>query len=89
MRLFAIALILCSWSAHAAQLTDGLLGHLVGRWTISGTTLGRRTHIGAVVTRVLDGAFVEMHVLDPLKQDHYEAFVFLVKTPLMTWLSTG
>ena len=71
-----ITISLCSWPASAAQLVNGVLGHLIGTWTISGTLLGHPTHTGADVKPVFGGAFLEMHVLDPEGQDHYEALIF-------------
>ena len=79
-KVLSAAVFLCSWSAQAAQLSGGLLGHLTGNWDVSGTTMGRPTHTHADVTPVFNGAFLAMHVLDPTKQDHYEALVFFGET---------
>ncbi len=63
--------------AHAAApVATGLLAHLLGTWSIHGTTRGRPTTTGAEITPQFGGAFIEMHIKDPAGRSPYEARVF-------------
>ena len=67
----------CSASALAApKPTDGVLGHFVGTWSITGTTLGKPTVTSAEVQPEFDGSFLELHIKDPTAPIGYEARVF-------------
>ena len=61
-------------------LADGLLGHLLGDWRISGPVRGRMVHNAAEARAVLGGAFVELHIHDPSPRHAYEARVFIGRT---------
>jgi len=63
-------------AASAASPTLGVLGHLIGDWTITGVTRGRPTLTAAQVRDVFGGAFLEMHIKDPADRSPYEARVF-------------
>ncbi len=64
-------------SAPHKHISDGVLGQLLGTWTVTGSTLGRPTVTGAHVQEDFNGSFLEIHIEDPAKKDRYEARVFL------------
>ncbi len=61
-------------------IADGVLGHFLGTWTITGTTLGRPTITEAQVQELFSGSFLELHIKDPANKDRYEARVFFGQT---------
>jgi glyoxylase I family protein len=54
---------------------DSLLGHLVGRWRMTGTVRGRPATYTLDATRVLQGRYVELHMTDAHEPPTYEARV--------------
>jgi hypothetical protein len=71
------ASIAAAQTASAASPSLGVLGHLIGDWTITGVTRGRPTLSAAQVHDVFGGAFLEMHIKDPSDRSPYEARVFI------------
>lgn len=63
--------------AQTGPVTSGVLGQLIGDWTITGVTRGQMTQTGAQVRSEFGGAFLEMHIFDPDKRSQYEARVFI------------
>jgi hypothetical protein len=61
----------------SAAAMDSLLGRLVGRWQMTGTVRGRPVTYTLDATRVLQGRFVELHMLDVARPPGYEARVFI------------
>ena len=59
------------------NITQGVFGHLLGEWDISGSTLGKPTRTGAQVQPNCGGTFFELHIKDPARRDQYQARVFL------------
>ena len=76
-----LLLLACAGAAGAQQRSpagmDSLLEHLVGRWEMSGTVRGEPATYDLVVTRVLGGRFVELHMTDVHQPPAYEARVFI------------
>jgi hypothetical protein len=70
------ALALAGPALAAPKPTDGVLAHFVGRWRISGVTLGKPAATGAEVEPRFGGAFLELHIKDPAGRDPYEAQVY-------------
>jgi hypothetical protein len=68
-------------AAHAQGSTpgqmDSLLSHLIGRWRMTGTVLGRPVVYTLLTTRELEGRFVELHMTDVQQPPAYEARVFI------------
>lgn len=60
-----------------AVAMDGLLGHLVGHWTMTGTVRGQPVSYTLDARRVLHGRFVELHMQDVHHPPAYEARVFI------------
>lgn len=60
-----------------AAAMDGLLEHLVGRWTMVGTVRGTPETYALETTRVLGGRFVELHMTDVHRPPAYEARAFI------------
>jgi hypothetical protein len=79
--LLALAGFLIAGSAAAQESTpaqmDSLLGRLVGRWQMTGTVRNRPATYALSGTRVLQGHFVELHMVDVRRPPAYEARVFL------------
>ena len=87
------SLLLCSVPASSQaplkHITDGVLGHFIGTWSISGTTLGKPTTTGAQIQEDFNGSFLEVHIRDPAGKDWYEARVFFGEKQDGGWWSTG
>ena len=64
-------------TAFAASPSLGVLGHLIGDWTITGVTRGRPILSAAQVRDAFGGAFMEMHIKDSSDRSPYEARVFI------------
>lgn len=62
--------------APLKHISDGVLGHFLGTWTVTGSILGKPTKTGAQVQEILNGSFLEVHLKDPANNDRYEANVF-------------
>jgi len=56
---------------------DSLLDHLVGQWQMTGTVRGRAATYSLDAARVLQGSFVELHMVDRAEPPAYEARVFI------------
>jgi hypothetical protein len=56
---------------------DSLLGHLVGQWQMTGTVRGHPARYTLDAMRVLQGSFVELHMVDMSQPPAYEALVFI------------
>jgi hypothetical protein len=72
----AVAVRLSAQSSGPAAM-DSLLGHLVGQWQMSGTVRGHPASYTLDATRVLQGSFVELHMVDVNRPPVYEARVFI------------
>jgi hypothetical protein len=70
------ALLLCSALSHAGA-DDTYLDALLGRWTMTGTLLGKPVRYHAEAERVLQGGFLRLHMLDAVKPPQYEAALYL------------
>jgi len=70
-------LLIAAETASAESPSLGVLGHLIGDWTITGVTRGRPTLTAAQVRDVFGGAFLEMDIKDPSGQSPYDAWVFI------------
>ena len=64
-------------AAQTGGGVDSLLGHLLGRWRMSGEVRGRPATYALEATRVLQGRFVELHMEDVHRPAAYEARVFV------------
>jgi hypothetical protein len=60
-----------------AAAMDALLERLVGQWHMTGSVRGAPATYTLDVTRVLQGRFVELHMLDVNQPPAYEARVFI------------
>ena len=61
----------------APAAMDSLLERMVGRWTMTGTVLGKPVSYTLEASRVLQRRFVELHMTDLAKPPQYEARVFI------------
>lgn len=69
---------LMTHAAHAAKSPDELyLDGLQGRWVMAGTFGGKPVRYAAEGQRVLDGAFIKLHMIDRGSPPQYEADVFV------------
>jgi hypothetical protein len=60
-----------------AVAMDSLLERLVGQWRMTGTVRGRPATYALDASRVLQGRFVELHMMDTSHPPDYEARVFI------------
>jgi hypothetical protein len=72
----ALAVRLAAQCAGPAAM-DSLLGHLVGQWQMTGTVRGHPATYSLDAMRVLQGSFVELHMVDVSQPPVYEALVFI------------
>jgi hypothetical protein len=84
IRPFGLAGVLCLavtaplLAQHATRgAADGLLDRLVGRWRMTGSVRGRPAAYTLEAARVLQGRFVELHMVDDNRPPGYEARVFV------------
>lgn len=82
-RAVAPCLVLCAFTAHAADAVDTaavaqqLLTRLEGSWRMVGDVRGKPVEYRLETTRVLAGKFVELHMVDVQVPPRYEARVFI------------
>ena len=77
----SLALVLSSVAATALSGApssgDAYLDDLQGHWIMQGTLGGKQFTYKAIGQRVLDGAWLKLHMVDARKPPRYEADVFL------------
>jgi len=56
---------------------DSLLDRLVGRWSMTGSVRGNPVSYTLETSRVLQGRFIELHMIDVARPPGYEARVFI------------
>lgn len=63
--------------AHSPSADDAYLDGLLGRWMMTGTLAGKPVSYDAEGGRVLDGAWLKLHMVDAGKPPQYRAEVFI------------
>ena len=89
MRIYYLIVAVCVLSktvwAGTTNLTDQLLDHLVGHWTLSGTLAGKNTMHKISAEWVLNHGYVRLHEVSDAKDSagapSYEALVFICAEP--------
>ncbi len=77
---FAIVLMACIHSAHAAEAVDARpspLPSLDGHWAMIGDVMGKPVQYDLDAFPTLQGKFTEMHMVDVQVPSKYEARVFI------------
>ena len=68
-------------SAEQAPVTENLLDHLIGKWVLQGTIMGKETTHDVEAEWVLNKGYVRLHEVSREKSDKgppaYEAIVFI------------
>lgn len=75
--LFPTVYVSAQTQAPQAEAMDALLEHLVGQWRMTGAVRGQPVTYTLNATRVLQGRFVELHMVDVNEPPAYEARVFI------------
>jgi|ERR1051325_8944610 hypothetical protein len=89
MRKSFLIVAFCAFSptvfAGTTNLTDQLLDHLVGHWTLTGTLAGKKATHEITAEWILNHGYVRLHELsrekDPAGAPSYEAIVFICAEP--------
>jgi hypothetical protein len=81
----AFCVLSASVFAGSTNISDQLLDHLVGRWTLSGTLAGKKTTHDISADWVLNHGYVRLHEVSREKDSTgapaYEAIVFVCAEP--------
>jgi hypothetical protein len=76
-----VGLVTSAWSLRAQAAPSAppnpLLEQLVGHWRMTGQVRGRPQTYDLVARRVLNGRYVELHMLDVARPAQYEALVYV------------
>jgi hypothetical protein len=89
MKKYCAVIVFCFLSATVfagtTNLTDQLLDHLVGRWTLSGTIAAKKTTHDISAEWILNHGYVRLHEAardkDSAGAPSYEALVFICAEP--------
>lgn len=71
------ALLTAASFADSTSADDAYLDGLLGRWIMTGTLGGKPVTYEAAGERVLDGAWLQLHLVDTGKPPQYRADVFI------------
>ena len=91
----ALAIASRSAAAQAEHASNALLDSLVGHWRMTGQVRGHPVAYDLDVRRILNGAFIQLHMKDVARPAQYEALVLIGEDTvsngvLVHWLdSTG
>jgi hypothetical protein len=76
--------VLSTMLVHAAdtpRAENALLDALQGKWTMSGTVMGKPVRYNAEGIRALKGAFLRLHMIDAASPPQYEAELYMGYDP--------